>query len=57
MHLVRSELPLNLLNGTPSFGSWDSREWLFLVEISLIICHVRLPYVMGFDIKMSHQRG
>jgi hypothetical protein len=46
---------INLLDVTPSLISLNCREWMLLVYLTPY-CHVSLPYIMDFDIKINHQR-
>ena len=44
------------LNVTPSLLSRNPKEWMFLIVDLVPYCHISLPCIMGFDIKMNHQR-
>ena len=43
-------------NVTPSLISWNTRERMCSVEISLLCCHTSLSYIIGSDIKIIHSR-
>ena len=48
---------INLHNVTHSLMSRNPREWIFVLQISLIYCHISLPYITQFVINANHQRS
>ena len=44
---------INLHNVTHSLMSRNPREWIFVLQISLIYCHISLPYITQFVINAT----
>ena len=48
---------INLHNVTHSLISQNPMERIFIVQISLLNCHISLPYITDFVISPYHQRS
>jgi hypothetical protein len=40
----------------PSLISWSLKEWMFSIQKFPPCYHITLSYIMGFDVKIIHQR-